>query len=395
MSAPHFLTLDAPVDAHDVDRFLPVLSAALDGSGPAILPLPAESPRRERLLELVQPVEPLEAADTALLVPTSGSTGRAKIALLPRQALVASAQATHDALGGPGRWLLALPLTHIAGLQVLTRSIVSGFPPVQVDSESGFRPAELAEAAGRLLDDIGPEPRYAALVPTQLHRVLEQGGSAVSALMALDAVLLGGSAPPAGLVERAHAAGITLVQTYGMTETCGGCVYDGAPLRGVHVSLRADNQICLSGRVLFAGYRGDPERTRECLQNGMFLTNDIGHFDAHDRLVVDGRVDDIVVSGGVNVSCTEVWQVLSKHPDVVEIAITTAPDREWGQRVVAVAVVRSQLSLSSLRSFAAGLLEPAALPQQLVVVERLPMLATGKPDTVAIQRLARGATTNP
>ena len=389
MSSSHFLALDAPVGAEAVSKFLPTFGAALNGQGPAILPLPAGPTEvREQLLAFAEPDRALAYDDIALLVPTSGSAGPPKVTLLSRTAVMASVQATHEALGGPGRWLLMMPTTHIAGLQVLARSIVSGFPPAVVELADGFQTRRLVEAAGRLLDAAGTEPRYTALVPTQLYRVLESGRDAVSALMALDAVLLGGAAPPPRLVERAHAAGIPLVQSYGMTETCGGCFYDGLPLAGGRVTFGDDARIQLSGPMMFSGYRGDPELTSRTLNDGTFLTSDFGHLDEQRRLVIDGRLDYAIISGGVNVSCTAVEQALIQHPAIRDVAVVGVPDEEWGERVVAVAVVAEALTLETLRAFGQNQLEASALPRQLITVGELPLLPTGKLDRIAAKRIA-------
>jgi len=387
MNTPAALALDAPFGQSSVDAFMPKLAAALEGDGPALVPLPS-SPRSIRNL-LVAASLPAEAlpADTALLVPTSGSSGAPKLAMLSNKALRASAAATHDALGGGGRWLMALPPTHIAGLQVLVRSHLAGYPPVVMDTAQGFRVEALVDAAKLLLDDIGTQPRYASLVPTQLQRVLDGGRAGVAALMAMDAVLLGGAAASIDLIHQAHNAGITLVQTYGMTETCSGCVYDGVPLDGVTISLDAHGRISIEGPMLFSGYRGDEALTREVLFNGALRTNDIGEFDDHGRLHIIGRADDVVVSGGLSVSCTRVEHIISKHPKVGEAVVVGTPDAEWGERVVVVAVTESALTLDKLRADFAGVLESHELPRQLVRVDTIPLLATGKPDRQAIKRL--------
>ncbi|MGX7824183.1 AMP-binding protein [Actinokineospora sp. 24-640] len=170
---------------------------------------------------------------TALVVRTSGSTGTPRAVLLSASCLVASAAATHARLGGPGRWLLALPTTHIAGLQVLVRSALAGTTPGVLTGP--FRSRSFVEAASDVLASSGP--RYTALVPTQLTRLLAWGGSGLAALRSFDAVLVGGAALASPVLSAARAAGVAVVTTYGMTETAGGCVYDGVPLDGVRVEL--------------------------------------------------------------------------------------------------------------------------------------------------------------
>ena len=233
-------TVTVPTGPEVVDVLLPALAAALDG-GPPLLPLPPGPPAVvEALLAALRPDRPLDDPEVALVVPTSGSTGEPKGALLTAAAVHASARATHDRLGGPGRWLLALPPTHVAGLMVLARSLDAGTEPVAVDRTGPFDPDRFAAAAAGLPDDA---PRYVSLVPAQLRLLLDAGTD----LTGFDAVLLGGAAAAPALLDRARAAGVAVVTTYGMSETCGGCVYDGVPLDGVEVGIDPDGRIRLGG----------------------------------------------------------------------------------------------------------------------------------------------------
>ncbi len=308
-----------------------------------------------------------------LVVVTSGSTGRPKRVLLSRRAMRASADATHRRLGGPGRWLLALPPTNVAGLQVLFRSVRAGTEAVVVDRPAGIP----GGGSGR---------RYLSLVPTQLHRALAAPRD-LEALSRLDAVLVGGG--PLGPADRAaaEAAGVPVVATYGMSETCGGCVYDGAPLDGVAVKLDAGRQVLLAGPVLFDGYADDPDQTAAALQDGWLRTHDLGRLDDDGRLLLLGRADDVVVSGGVNVPSHAVAAALRRHPRVREVEVVGRPDPEWGERVVAVVVASGPVPLEELRA----LVRPRAwAPTQLVRVDALPLLPGGKVDRVAVRRAAGG-----
>ena len=188
-------------------------------------------------------------AGTAVVIATSGSTGEPKLVALSGAALRASARATEARLGGPGRWLLALPAEHVAGIQVIVRALLAGAPPVVMDLRTGFRPDAFAAATAAL----GPGRRYTSLVPTQLRRILDAEG-AVAALRSYAAVLVGGAALDPATRERALAAGVRVVTTYGMSETAGGCVYDGVPLDGVTVELDEDGRILLGGPTLASGY---------------------------------------------------------------------------------------------------------------------------------------------
>jgi O-succinylbenzoic acid--CoA ligase len=227
-----------------------------------------------------------------------------------------------------------------------------------------------------------------SLVPTQLQRLLDVGVD----LRRFRAVLLGGAAASPALLDRARNAGAAVVTTYGMSETSGGCVYDGQPLDGVEVTIGDGGRIRIRGRVVMTGYRLRPDLTAEVLAtDGWLTTGDVGEIDQAGRLVVKGRADDVIVSGGENVVASEVAAVLGGHPDVVEAVVTGVPDEEWGQRVVAVLVARGDRApaLPELREFCAGRLPQAATPRGLVVVDELPRLLSGKPDRLAVLRLAQ------
>lgn len=307
-----------------------------------------------------------------LVVRTSGSTGAPKDVVLGRDAMLASAHAALHRLGGPGQWLLALPAHYVAGLQVLLRSLVAETDPVVLEEYADLDHAVAALTADR---------RYVSLVPTQLHRLLD---THTHALGAFDAVLLGGAAADRSLLDRARAAGVRVVTTYGMSETCGGCVYDGRPLDGVDVSLDDDGRILIAGPVLFDGYAGQPGLTAQTLVDGVLRTPDVGTFDADGRLVVTGRVDDVVFSGGVNVGLAAVEQRVRDHPRVEDAAVVAVDDPEWGSRVVAFAVADG-LTLQALRDFVAERLPRTWAPQELAVVPALPLLDSGKVDRRALR----------
>ncbi len=373
--------LTVPQDPAVLDRVLPAMRAALDG-GPALLPLP-ERPTavRESSMAALRPDVPLDDERTALVVPTSGSTGEPKGVLLGADAVLASAEATHARLGGPGRWLLALPATHIAGLMVLARSVVAGTTPIALDLSGGFDPESFAAAAVRLVGESSGR-RYTALVPRQLAAILDAGDFAPEALAAFDAVLLGGSAAPAELVERARDAGVRLVTTYGMTETCGGCVYDGFPLDGVKAEVGADDRIRLAGPVLARGYRFRPDLTADAFADGWFVTLDAGRLGSDGRLHVTGRIDDVAVTGGVNVPLSVVDAAVADHPQVAEACAVTVPDVTWGERIVAgiVADGTAAPSLSAVREHVTRSLPAAYAPKELVVLDALPRLDKGSVD---------------
>ncbi|GIG25513.1 o-succinylbenzoate--CoA ligase [Cellulomonas denverensis] len=357
------------------------LRDALDGTGRAVLPVPAGDDDA--------PPGPDVPAEVALLVRTSGSTGAPRDVMLTADALRASAAATHRRLSGPGHWLLALPTGHIAGLQVVLRSVAAGTEPVELTGP--FRADTFRAAAERVPTDL---PRYVSLVPTQLVRVLADP-AATATLAGFDAVLLGGAAAPGSLVEDARRAGIRVVTTYGMSETCGGCVYDGVPLDGVDVRIDDDGRIALAGPMLAAGYRGDPDLTARTFRTGpdgtrRLHTSDLGRW-ADGRLTVLGRADDVLITGGEKVPPAAVERVVADLPGVAEVCVVGVPDPQWGQAVTAVLVLHPGAeppALADVRSTVAGLLGPAAAPRHLLVLDALPLRGPGKIDRRGVAALA-------
>ena len=315
----------------------------------------------------------IEADDPGpAVVETSGSSGTPKRVVLSRDAVLASATASAARLGGSGRWLLALPSSYVAGLNVIVRSLAAGHRPVVLGER---------DPHDALLDG-----GYLSLVPTQLHRWLDSPADR-DALGRLATVLVGGGPVDASLKERAGEAGIRLVATYGMAETCGGCVYDGLPLDGVGLALAGDGRVRLAGPTLFEGYLDDPAATAEVLVDGWFHTSDAGRLDDDGRLRVLGRVDDMVVSGGVNVPAATVAIRLREHPRVAAAEVVGLPDVEWGNRVVAVVV--GDLALDEARAWVGARHPRSWAPRDLVVVPALPMLGNGKVDRLAVRELAR------
>jgi O-succinylbenzoic acid--CoA ligase len=339
-----------------------------------VLPVPADDEGQSSLLTTsLRAGEPIDD-DVAVVVSTSGTTGAPKGAMLTASALTASAEATHRRLGGPGRWLLALPAYHVAGLQVLVRSVVADTMPVAVSP--GFDAAELASA----VESLGSGRRYASLVAAQLDKALRDP-VATKALASLDAVLIGGGPMPAGVAERASAAGISVVRTYGMSETAGGCVYDGVPLDGVLVRID-DGRVVLGGVTLAKGYR-NPVKPDPFVEPGWFRTDDIGAVDDSGVLRVLGRVDDAISTGGLTVLPQLVEAALATHTAVADCAVFGVADGRLGQRVVAAVVVATGCAaptLSELRAHVASSLPSTAAPREVHVVNELPRRGIGKVD---------------
>jgi O-succinylbenzoic acid--CoA ligase len=350
-----------------------LLKDVLDG-GVAVLPLPADDARQSYLLTTsLRAGEPIDD-DVAVVVSTSGTTGVPKGAMLTAAALTASAEATHRRLGGTGRWLLALPAYHVAGLQVLVRSVIVDTTPVVVSA--GFDGTELASA----VTSLGSGRRYASLVAAQLDKALRDPVAA-RALASLDAVLIGGGPMPAGVAERASAAGISVVRTYGMSETAGGCVYDGVPLDGVLVRID-DGRVVLGGATLAKGYR-NPAEPDPFAEPGWFRTDDIGAVDDSGVLRVLGRVDDAISTGGLTVLPQLVEAALATHPAVADCAVFGVADERLGQRVVAAVVVApgsTAPTLAELRVHVGSTLSPTAAPREIHFVDELPRRGIGKVD---------------
>jgi len=377
-------------------RLLELLAAALDGSGPAIAPVDARLPR-SRLDALVEALAPdsVEGPDgvttlrsgqekgvaegTAVVVATSGSTGVPKGVELSAGALLHSARASLARVGArPGeRWLCCLPATYIAGLQVLVRSLVSGTDPVLAERADAQTVATCGCA-------------HVSLVPTQLGRLLDidipTTGDISSPLAGFRSVLLGGAAAPADLLDAARTARVPVVTTYGMTETCGGCVYDGIALDGVEIKIDdKDGRIWLAGPVLFSGYRGGPR-----VPGDQWLrTGDLGRMDSAGRLVVRGRADDVINTGGALVVPGEVAAVLQTCPGVRDVAVLGLPDPEWGERVVAVVAPADPAdppTLELVRLHVKERLPRYAAPSRIVMVDAVPMLPSGKHDLARLRR---------
>jgi O-succinylbenzoic acid--CoA ligase len=345
----------------------------LTGSGDAVFagPLDATLP-------------PTVPQRVSLVVQSSGSTGRPKRVELSADALLASAAAAETFLESPGQWLLALPTTYIAGLNVVVRSITADTDLVTI-GDGPFTAASFIEAANRMTEPV----RFTSLVPTQLARILEVDVAA-AALARFERVLLGGQAAPAGLLARAADRGIRVTRTYGASETSGGCIYDGSPVGATTVRI-TDGQVEIAGPTLAEGYLLDPERSDAAFYfddgNRWYRTGDSGFLDG-GILTVTGRLDDVIISGGVKVSLAEVEAAVASIPGLAGAVVVRAASEEWGEVPVVVSTV--DVDLDTVRAHVAGQLGAAAAPAAIEVVELIPLLASGKPDRALLaSRLAR------
>jgi len=336
------------------------LANALQG-GPPVAPVPEAEPDRRQVLDMLHAAEPVEHPDTAAVVATSGSTGKPKGVVLSRSAIAASVAATHARLGGAGDWVLALPTHYVAGLMVLARTVLA-------QTTLHVLPTDLAGLSDTVETMSGR--RYLSLVPTQLFRACADEHLS-RALTQFDAVLLGGAAAEPTLLEEARRRGIRVVTTYGMSETCGGCVYDGVPLDGVEVDLEADSgRVLLAGPVLFSGYRLRPDLTQAALGSGRLRTADRGRW-----------------CFGVNVDLAAVERAARACQTLAgaEVAVVGVPDPEWGTRVVA--VMAGAGSATELRSCLQRTLPPHAVPRHVAKLTALPRTSGGKIDRQRLVQL--------
>lgn len=376
------MTALIPIEADDPQPLNVALRRALDG-GPALgFGMLADVPDRV-------PV------GTAVVIATSGSSGIPKRVALSAEALRTSAEATAARIGS-GRWLLALPTGYVAGLQVLVRSILAGTEPVALSGR--FSPEAFAHATLSMLRH-GDEELYTSLVPAQVATLLDAADDVAvrAALQAYRSILVGGQSLPEPLRERASDLGMRLVRTYGSTETSGGCVYDGVPLDTVSVRT-VDGELRIAAPMLADGYLGDDELTSRVFvrdEHGIrwYRTGDLGLVE-NGVVRVHGRADNVIVSGGINISLDRVERIVRRVPGLHQAVVVGVDDERWGEASVIVAargeVLRRSESdqLLHARDAVAEALGKHARPSRLILVDEIATLASGKPDREAIRRVA-------
>ena len=371
------------VDASDPLAVMDALRTALFDDGPAVLPrLGGAQDTR------TAPFEVPSAA--AVVIETSGTTGKPKRVWLSAEALIASATGHLDALGGPGVWWLTLPTSYIAGIQVLTRSLIAGTIPV-ISPPGPFGPGSLVAVESEILSAKESSPVYSAMVPAQMQRLVDAASSDVAVadvLRLFDAVLVGGQAIPQAVVEGAADRGVRMIRTYGSAETAGGCVWDGKPLAGVTVD-DIDGRLAITGPMLAGGYVDDPVLTDKhfVVVDGVrwYVTDDQGVVDVEGNVRVVGRVDDVIVSGGKKVSLAEVERIVVDELGGAGCVVVAGTHEEWGQVPVVVGVTGIDLELT--REVIGARIGAHARPDRFVLVPEVPMLASGKPDRVALTSL--------
>ena len=295
----------------------------------------------------------------AVAIGTSGTTGTPKEVLLTSSALISSAKASNKFIGAHSgdTWSLLLPLTHIAAVNVIIRSMELGTTPIDL----------------RDFDGEYPKASYTAIVPTQLFRALNGDQSLLSHLKSTKAVLVGGAALSQTLRNQAELAGIKVITTYGMTETCGGCVYDGVALEDIEIEIR-NGKICIKGPVLASSIP---------LIDGWFETSDLGEFN-NDQLVVIGRSDDVIISGGENLSLNAVENSLSLAFPDTQFAAFAVEDFQWGQslQVAVVGTISDDQITTHLEKDLGGFAKPKGIHR----VTSLPLLGIGKIDRKSLAK---------
>lgn len=428
MNTRPLVPLPVPANATVADLY-PQLEQALRGEA-SLLPLPAKDPNRAALLhDVMRAGEPIDAT-IAFILSTSGSTGVPKGAQLSATALAASARATEKVLGGPGQWLLALPPDHVAGLQVLLRSLAAGYEPVLMDVTQSFTPSAFVGAIHRMT---GPR-RYCSLVPTQVRRLIQvleagdPGGTSdadntggyspatiIEAVRSLDGILVGGAPLSPALRKKCAEVGWTIITTYGSSETAGGMVYDGTPLPGTSVKIQPlgtgdEGRALLGGPTLATGYRnaddlfgssaqaassGERVENSNPFVDGWFVTDDIGTI-RNGKLEILGRYDQAINTGGLKV-LPEIVESAARRAGYADCAVLGIPSAEWGESVCLVIErpresapyfldreetqhIREQLDLPSY-----------ALPTSIAIVGQIPLRGPGETDRHALRHILTAA----
>lgn len=395
MAALPLRAVDVAPGPAGIEAARSALVARMNGDGApfALIPQPSRHVTEDyaRMVRAcVRPDEPVEDDDTALVAATSGSTGAPRGVLVTRANLRSAVEAAWEHIPGlqACSWVLALPVTSIGGFGAIVRATLAGTALHALPSVGGA-------AAFRVEDLLSldvTEPFAISIVPTQLADILESP-AATEWLSRATTVLVGAAATPEALATRARESGISLVTTYGMTETTGGCVYDGVPLPGVRIDLVDDGRIDIIGPQVAAGYRGLPRETAESFAGTAparrFRTADHGEW-RDGRLSIAGRVDDVVTVHGVNVALGAVESVVRSEFGVREAAVVAVPDVRQGHRLVAFVVMTDPAGVAAIAPLVVERLGGAARPE-VVTVDTLPMLPSGKIDRLALRTLAQGA----
>jgi O-succinylbenzoic acid--CoA ligase len=328
------------------------LAKALEGSGPAL------STKQIDVKEVDKNI--------ALVVNTSGSTAESKLVAISDAALIASTNASHKYLGAvPGdSWSLLLPTTHIAGLNVLIRATALGSRVIDNRNTTNYVDAD-----------------FISIVPTQLYKALTSDAKLLEHLTTAEAVLVGGGPVSDKLKKEAAIKHVKIVTTYGMTEMSGGCVYNQKPLDGVEVKLTSEGLIKLTGPMIASGYLSEKGELTSVGTDGWFESTDIGEVSA-GFLKVNGRSDEVIISGGENISLILVEEKIRELIPNQEIIAFALPDEVWGEKLCLGST--SNLSIEEIKKSIGSLLSP----KEVFLFEQIPTTSIGKPDRRAAKNLA-------
>jgi O-succinylbenzoic acid--CoA ligase len=390
--------LPTPPGAAGVAAVLPALAAALEGSGPAIAPIPTVSAAtsNDYVMSLLAAVQadasspPLESDDVAVVMATSGSTGNPRGVLLTAPAM--TSMSAHVNGAGRPQWIAALPVTSMGGMNVLVRSLAADRPPVVLPSIGGAQPftADDFSAAVSRATSSSDDVRV-ALVPAQVARLLGDDVG-IEALRGCSMILVGGGPTRPSLLAAAAELGIGLTTTYGSTETAGGCVFAGRPLPGIVVTTSGASPgepgiLTISGPCVALGYRNDAEETARHFTPDGFVSTDLGFVDPDGFVTVIGRADDVVIINGTNVSPAAVERVIADLPDVIAAAAVAIDEGE--PRLFAFVQVRDlapsvEEAIYEAVTAALGKVARPTVRQ----VSRLPHLPNGKVDRRELQAWA-------
>ncbi|QLL24537.1 hypothetical protein DLE04_02220 [Actinobacteria bacterium IMCC26103] len=336
------------------------LDKAIKGDGPALTPSPIS----------VKTVP----AEISLVVSTSGSTGDAKEVGLSAAALLASSRATNNFFGAKAgqTWSLLLPLTHIAGINVLMRSLELGTTAID----------------GRQITGAYPYADFTAVVPTQLFRALNGDSHLREHLCSAKAVLIGGAALDSKLADQARTAGINIVESYGMTETCGGCIYGGLAIGGTSFAIDGNGLIKISSEMLASTYLNDPSGWGSKFKNGYFLTSDLGEI-INGKLKIIGRADDVIVTGGENISLLKIEAIIHQVFPEIECAAFAIADPQWGQALHLAIAGSVKPDSAAINEILSKQISAAAKIKGIIYLDRLPRIALDKVNRQELAAIAK------
>jgi len=337
------------------------LAKAINGEGPALAVAPISADT--------------VSSQISLVVTTSGSTGQAKEVAISAAALLNGAKATNNFLAAkPGQiWSLLLPLTHIAGINVLVRSLELGTLPID----------------GREITGAYPFADFTAIVPTQLFRALNGDKNLLEHLIAAKSVLVGGAALAGKLGNQARSAGINIVESYGMTETCGGCVYDGKPIGDTSVEINEDGLIRISTSSLATTYLNDISGWNSKIENGNFLTSDLGKI-SNGKLIITGRDDDVIVTGGENISLARVEEIIRQTFSGIECAAFAVEDPQWGQALHLAIVGSLKPDSAEINKTLKTKISASAKVKGFIYLDKLPRTVLDKVDRQELAAITKG-----